>query len=255
LTEPADVAYDSDRSHIEPADLCGPESYLKATDHDCSPQPPATAERAAEYVILAIREQRRLRNSLLRLVGPHPDVLDLLQDVYLQILLAGQNGSLTVESVGRYAMAIARNKAFDWLRRRRVAATICPIVDADLAELASDGGEPSELISTEQELEVLVRAVERLPERCREIFILRRVYGMGQKQIAQTLGIAVNTVEQHVSKATRRLAADLGQSNPAWDLLHALWPRLSHRASGQKAREVSRVRMNIGSATEHVAQG
>ena len=53
-------------------------------------------------------------------------------------------------------------------------------------------------------------AISQLPERCREVFLLRRRANMSNKQIADQMNISENTVEQHMRKALSRLKHSLG---------------------------------------------
>ena len=46
-------------------------------------------------------------------------------------------------------------------------------------------------------------AIDVLPERCREIFLLNKRDGMKYKEIAEKLQISVNTVDNHINKALR----------------------------------------------------
>jgi RNA polymerase sigma-70 factor (ECF subfamily) len=54
------------------------------------------------------------------------------------------------------------------------------------------------------------KAILRLPEKCREVFILSREDGLGHKQIAQQLHISQNTVERHINKALKYLREEFG---------------------------------------------
>jgi RNA polymerase sigma-70 factor (ECF subfamily) len=56
---------------------------------------------------------------------------------------------------------------------------------------------------------MLVEAIQGLPDRCRQVFTLRKVYGYSQKEIALRMNISENTVEQHLTKAARRCAQAL----------------------------------------------
>lgn len=64
-------------------------------------------------------------------------------------------------------------------------------------------------MNSHQELAMLVKAIQGLPDRCRQVFALRKVYGYSQKEIALRLNISENTVEQHLTKAARRCAQAL----------------------------------------------
>jgi len=113
----------------------------------------------------------------------------------------------TVDSVQAFAMAIARNIACDWLRHQKVVS-ISLAADLDL-EVSLDG-QPDDLLDIDQQLEAFADIVESMPFRRRQVFTLRKVHGMSQKEIAQVLGITVNTVEQHLTKAARNVARLFG---------------------------------------------
>jgi RNA polymerase sigma-70 factor (ECF subfamily) len=64
-------------------------------------------------------------------------------------------------------------------------------------------------ISYHELLEALNNAINRLPERCREVFELSRYDGMKNREIAEKLGISVKAVEGHISKALKQLKDQL----------------------------------------------
>ena len=55
----------------------------------------------------------------------------------------------------------------------------------------------------------LNKAIENLPEKCRQIFILHKVEGMKQKEVADILNISVKTVENQVAIAISKLRTEL----------------------------------------------
>jgi RNA polymerase sigma-70 factor (ECF subfamily) len=60
------------------------------------------------------------------------------------------------------------------------------------------------------EIETLVtNAINSLPERCREIFVLSRLEGLRHKEIAARLNISTNTVEGQINIALKKLRAEL----------------------------------------------
>ncbi|HEX5305506.1 MAG TPA: RNA polymerase sigma factor [Dyella sp.] len=80
----------------------------------------------------------------------------------------------------------------------------------DGAELAT--GEPSheQRTASQQELVALQRALLRLPDRCRQIYLLHRIEGMTYTEIADHCGISVKAVEKHISRALHLLRERLG---------------------------------------------
>jgi RNA polymerase sigma-70 factor (ECF subfamily) len=61
------------------------------------------------------------------------------------------------------------------------------------------------MMAAEQE-EMLMRAIDALPPKCREIFLLSRMQHLSNKAIATQLTISVKTVEAQISIALKRLA-------------------------------------------------
>ena len=57
--------------------------------------------------------------------------------------------------------------------------------------------------------DAIQQAIERLPERCREVFCLSKLEGLSNKEIAERLGISVKTVENQMTTALKRLRKDL----------------------------------------------
>jgi RNA polymerase sigma-70 factor (ECF subfamily) len=52
---------------------------------------------------------------------------------------------------------------------------------------------------------------EELPTKCREVFILRKVHGLSQRETAQKLGLSESTVEKHVGRGIRTLINIFGR--------------------------------------------
>jgi len=64
---------------------------------------------------------------------------------------------------------------------------------------------PSQANEEGRERQVLVRAIRRLPRRCRDVFVLHRFAGMPLEQIAEHLGIEKRAVETRLAEALVRL--------------------------------------------------
>lgn len=56
---------------------------------------------------------------------------------------------------------------------------------------------------------LLNKAIDHLPEKCRQVFILSRMEGMKHEEIAAQLNISVNTVQNHIVAALRKLKVEL----------------------------------------------
>jgi RNA polymerase sigma factor (sigma-70 family) len=98
-----------------------------------------------------------------------------------------------------------------WLRHRQVVP-IELVADLESLELLDERGQVEEIVNSHQELALLTAAMASLPTRCRQVFTLRKVYGLSQKEIAAELDISENTVEQHLAKGMRLCSAALANS-------------------------------------------
>ena len=65
----------------------------------------------------------------------------------------------------------------------------------------------------------ICRAIDSLPERCREIFVMSKLKGMKYREIAESLGISQNTVEGQMAIALRKLREELRHCMPLLLLL------------------------------------
>jgi RNA polymerase sigma factor (sigma-70 family) len=146
--------------------------------------------------------ERALRVYLLARFPSLADHDDVVQEAYTRLLRAQAAGQV------RYAKALlfttARNAALDLFRRRRVPHESV----TDFKELAVLDEQPNvaELVGQKQELDILAEAVQSLPDRCRQVIMLRHLDGLSYKEIAVQLGISPETVKVHMAKGMRRCA-------------------------------------------------
>lgn len=124
------------------------------------------------------------------------EIDDLVQEAYLRVLQARERSPL--QSPKAFLFATARNLACDHFRRARVARTDALADFDELAVLDESDGIP-ETVARNQELEILTQAIQSLPDRCRQVFTLRKVYGMAQADIARQLGISEHTVSAQLT--------------------------------------------------------
>src|SRR3546814_10147821 len=63
-------------------------------------------------------------------------------------------------------------------------------------------------------LQTLEAAVEQLPDKCRTVFLLSRIEGLSNAEVAQRCGISVKMVEKHLAKAILKCRAQVGGAGP-----------------------------------------
>jgi RNA polymerase sigma factor (sigma-70 family) len=164
------------------------------------------------YLVASLEFEGVLRACLYRYVRNSADVDELLQETYTNLLAAGAASNREeIRSIRAFALTVARNVALSWLRHRQVVP-IELVADLESLELLDERSQVEEIVNSHQELALLAAAVARLPARCRQVFTLRKVYGLSQKEIASELDISENTVEQHLAKGVRLCSAALADT-------------------------------------------
>lgn len=138
-----------------------------------------------------------LRRWLRRRFPKLTDIDDLIQDTYVRVLRARNQGRVT--HARSYLFVAARNAACDQVRRLGVVE-----IEA-VGELASlsvpdDRRDAGETLAHHQELAILAAAIEALPPRCRMVVKLRKLRGLGYQEIAAQLGISAHTVNAQLAK-------------------------------------------------------
>jgi RNA polymerase sigma-70 factor, ECF subfamily len=141
----------------------------------------------------------RLYTLASRMAGSPDDGEDLLQEIFLQAYrkLASFKGD---SSIGTWLYRLALNHCLDYVRSRR--AKMNKLTETLDAETSFEPTARRDMPIARMDLE---RAVERLPEGCREAFVLHDVEGFDHKEVAELLGIAEGTSKSQVFKARMKL--------------------------------------------------
>lgn len=124
------------------------------------------------------------------------DIDDVIQEAYMRVLKARKTGE--VKAPKAFLFATARNFALNTVRSAMLRGEITEMGIEEF-DIVDQGRDVTETIARNQELEILTKAIQSLPERCRQIFTLRKVYGMPQREIAKKLGISSRTVNAQIS--------------------------------------------------------
>lgn len=132
---------------------------------------------------------------------------DLTQEVFAR--LAQRSSEEEIEQAEGYLFQTASNVLTDRIRRLSVRRSV-DHVEYDENKHAVEDFSAERVLEAREQVEIVVAALEDLPERTRFAFVLHRFEGLRQREIAQRLGISVSAVEKHivraldhVSKATR----------------------------------------------------
>lgn len=123
------------------------------------------------------------------------EAADVFQEAAVRWL--GLPDRQSVREPKAYFYKVAINIAVDRMRARAVRAEESGVDEAIVDPMPL----PDRSCEVRLQLQRLQQAVDALPPRCREAFLLFKVEGLGQEAIATRLGISRNMVEKHVIRA------------------------------------------------------
>lgn len=135
---------------------------------------------------------------------------DVVQETFCRFYENRQKLNVAI-SLKSYLYKSVYNACLDVIKHKKVEAAylnrelldfyFSKVIQTPEAELA---------LQNEELREAVQEAIRKLPERCREIFVLSKVEGLSNKQIAEQLNISIKTVEAQMTTAFTRLRKELG---------------------------------------------
>jgi RNA polymerase sigma-70 factor (family 1) len=133
---------------------------------------------------------------------------DIVQDVFTRIWEKHQE-VINSPNIRAYLYKSVRNSAFTWLSKKS-QTQVYSLSDWDIGEEETVEWtitEEPDNTSIAHYRELLKKGIDHLPQKCREIFLLSRSGQLSNKEIADNLGISVNTVNNQTWKAMKMLKA------------------------------------------------
>lgn len=164
---------------------------------DAAPRVTASMPDTVAYrpaLVLYFRRKSRDQN----------EIDDLVQEVFLRI--AARRSAEVLENVAGYVFQTAASVLADRHRRRTVRHADAH-VEFDSDRHSSADFDAARILEARQSLQAAVAALQKLPERTRDIFILRRLEGHAFRDIASRFGISVSAVEKHMVRAVQHLVS------------------------------------------------
>ena len=159
------------------------------------------------------------------------DLDDIVQDTYA--ILAGLESVDAIYNAKAYMFQTAYSLILRQIRRAQIISI--STID-DISQLAGEDKAPSPEteVSDRQQLQLLTEAIHNLPARGREVFVLRKIHGLNQREVARKLGISESAVEKQMQKSLRILMAVMGRGG----IVHRRSSKIQsqHRLSGSTER-------------------
>lgn len=156
-------------------------------------------EQNATLVLSLFRQYSgELLSFLTAKLGCREQAADVVQETYVRVLSLESPQAILQPRAFLYKTAL--NLTIDAFRRRRLRAE--RTVELETVEhLPSQLPDQEAVVESKQRVEVLRRAIDELPLKCRHVFLLHKFQNLSHAVIAERIGISKNMVEKHVMKA------------------------------------------------------
>ncbi|MBI2513953.1 MAG: sigma-70 family RNA polymerase sigma factor [Opitutae bacterium] len=154
--------------------------------------PPENTAQARWFVDEVLPHEPKLRAWARARFPAVADLDDVVQSAYARLL--GAHASGPIANPKAFLFITVRNLALNRLRHQgyeRPAGS----ADIDPLSVVDDALGVPEVLAHREDFQLLIEAVQSLPDRCRQVVTLRKIYGLSQKEVAERLGISENTVE------------------------------------------------------------
>lgn len=125
---------------------------------------------------------------------------EIVLDVFMK-LWNQRDTLLDVKNIEDYCFVLVKNASLNYMEKESKYSTR----DIDTSVISDETESPEDVAITEELFALYVKALDRLPERCREVFIRVREDRQSYEQVANELNISVKTVDAQIQKATARL--------------------------------------------------
>jgi RNA polymerase sigma-70 factor (ECF subfamily) len=145
----------------------------------------------------------RLYSFALKIIQDSGLAKDVVQNVFISLWESRNTFRYDYPEAFLYKMV--RNASLNYVRHLKVVDNLkikakAQFLGEELYHIDMVGNQPYVLIEKELQ-EKVVEVMDNLPEKCKAVFLLSRIDGLKNHEIAYQLGISIKTVEKHISKA------------------------------------------------------
>nr|WP_316629449.1 sigma-70 family RNA polymerase sigma factor [uncultured Brevundimonas sp.] len=160
-------------------------------------------ERARWIARCVLPHEAELRRALKRRAPAGFEVDDIVQDIYAR--LAGLSSVDHIHNPRSYMFRMASGVMMDYVRHQKVVP-IHGVDDLDATGAMSSDPSPESVVMYRDQLNRLADIFAQLPPRVAEVFRLRRIEGLSQKEVSHRLGISESTIEKRMARGVYLIA-------------------------------------------------
>ena len=164
--------------------------------------------KAVQWVAREVLVHEAALRSWLRKVADANDIEDIVQESYYRI--SSLRDVSHIRNGRAYLFTTAKMIVLGHLRRSRIVS-IEAVAEIENLQVASNTSSPEEMAVYRNQLQFIQGLIDKLPERCRQVFRMRKFEGISQRDVARQLDIPEHTVENDVAKALRLIQQAIAQ--------------------------------------------
>ncbi|MEP1471250.1 MAG: sigma-70 family RNA polymerase sigma factor [Halieaceae bacterium] len=166
---------------------------------------------------LVAEHQTPLERFLTRKLDNPEDAAEVAQEAYLR--LHRMENPQQLDNARAFLYQVASNLAVDQLRRRTLHFRFLKTEKSQLPEgepqdASAVTASPEQILAAREKLKMMFEAVDELPFKVKQAFLLHRRSGMSYAEIAQALGVSVSSVEKYLLQALKHCRKRLSQHYP-----------------------------------------
>ncbi len=162
------------------------------------------------YKSLVNRYKNKIFSYALYMVKNRMDAEDISQEVFIRIWK--NMGKFQLPAAGSWIMRTTHNLCIDYLRRDQIAKQRSIFIDDDFEDRVVDTNklnQPEAAALQNITNEKIKKAIQKLPENLRSVFVLYEIEGFKYKEISNVLDMPINSVKVYILRARRKLQEEL----------------------------------------------
>jgi RNA polymerase sigma factor (sigma-70 family) len=158
------------------------------------------------FIEEVLPHERYLLATALRFSGNPDDARDLVQEVFARMM--STEGWRAITNPQAFMVRTLRNLAIERLRRSKIV-DFQQFADADHLDVPDESPDPQRIAEGREAMSHFGWALDQLPERCRTVFVRRRIEEQSPREIAADLGVSLSTLEKRLARAIELLTRAL----------------------------------------------
>ena len=171
--------------------------------------PPSDDDSQPRGILQAfLQHQQALRSYISRFMVSAHEIDDVSQEAFLRAYKAEQK--TPIDQPKAFLFRVAKNMMLSEFSNKS-RKMIDYVEDFEQAQQAQASASLEDEVVASQKIGLYCEAIAALPLRCRQVILMKKVYGMSHKEIARRLGVTVSAVEKQLIKGGKKCAATMAQ--------------------------------------------